>query len=70
MTRTPSELLTLRKARGAFFTPLPIAEHLTAWAVHGNPLAKVLDPTCGEAVFLQTAGRQLKALGRQGSDLY
>lgn len=58
-----------RKARGAFFTPLPIAEHLTAWAVRGNSMAKVLDPTCGEAVFLQSAGRQLKALGRQGSDL-
>jgi adenine-specific DNA-methyltransferase len=59
----------LRKARGAFFTPLPIAEHLTAWAIRDDPYATVLDPTCGEAVFLLAAGRQLKALGRQASDL-
>jgi len=59
----------LRKARGAFFTPLPIAEHLTAWAIRGNPEARLLDPTCGEAVFLLSAGRQLKGLGRQASDL-
>ncbi len=65
----PRDSAAARKARGAFFTPLPIAEHLAAWAVRGNPLAKILDPTCGEAVFLQAAGRQLKALGRQGSDL-
>lgn len=58
-----------RKARGAFFTPLAIAEHLTSWAVRGDPHAKVLDPTCGEAVFLLAAGRQLKSLGRQASDL-
>lgn len=69
MELLPRDSTAARKARGAFFTPPPIAEHLTAWAVHGDPSAKVLDPTCGEAVFLQTAGRQLKALGRQGSDL-
>lgn len=65
----PGDSAPLRKARGAFFTPEPIAEHLTAWAIQGNPEAKVLDPTCGEAVFLQTAGRQLRALGRQTDDL-
>lgn len=69
MTPRPIDGVALRKARGAFFTPLPIAEHLTAWALRGDPLATVLDPTCGEAVFLQTAGRQLKDFGRQASDL-
>jgi len=69
MTSSTVDNAALRKARGAFFTPLPIAEHLAAWALRDDPLAKVLDPTCGAAVFLQTAGRQLKALGRQASDL-
>jgi adenine-specific DNA-methyltransferase len=59
----------LRRARGAFFTPEPIAAHLAAWAVRSSPQAKVLDPTCGEAVFLQAAGRELKAAGCQSSDL-
>lgn len=69
MTLLPNDSAVMRKARGAFFTPSPIAEHLTAWALRGDPLGKVLDPTCGEAVFLQTAGRMLKTLGRQASDL-
>ena len=59
----------LRRARGAFFTPEPIATHLAQWAVRSNPQATVLDPTCGEAVFLLAAGRALKAAGCLASDL-
>jgi adenine-specific DNA methylase len=58
-----------RKARGAFFTPEPIAEYLAAWAVADNPQARVLDPTCGEAVFLLAAGRHLLAAGCEPKDL-
>ncbi len=58
-----------RKARGAFFTPPEIAEFLAAWAVHRNPTARVLDPTCGEAVFLLSAARHLRSLGCETSDL-
>jgi adenine-specific DNA-methyltransferase len=53
----------LKKARGAFFTPRPIADYLAAWAVEEDANATVLDPTCGEAVFLEAAGRELKDLG-------
>lgn len=52
-----------RKARGAFFTPEPIAQYLAEWAVKGDPNAKVLDPTCGEAVFLLAAADKLRELG-------
>jgi adenine-specific DNA methylase len=65
----PPDTADLRKARGAFFTPEPIAEYLARWAVGGNPDAKVLDPTCGEAVFLLTAGRELRRLGAQPGDM-
>jgi tRNA1(Val) A37 N6-methylase TrmN6 len=51
-----------RKARGAFFTPPAIAEFLAQWAIR-DPDTKVLDPTCGEAVFLMSAAERLKALG-------
>lgn len=61
--------LSSRKARGAFFTPPAIADYLAAWAVAKNPHAKVLDPTCGEAVFLLAAGSRLKELGRSQADL-
>ncbi|MBA3807094.1 MAG: N-6 DNA methylase [Solirubrobacterales bacterium] len=52
----------LRKARGAFFTPPPIAEFLSRWAIR-TPDARVLDPTCGEAVFLLAAAERLRKLG-------
>jgi adenine-specific DNA-methyltransferase len=56
-----------RKTRGAFFTPPTIANFLARWAIHGEVGAKVLDPTCGEGVFLLAAGRELRALGaREG----
>lgn len=51
-----------RKARGAFFTPPPIAKFLSRWAVR-TPGTRVLDPTCGEAVFLLAAAERLRALG-------
>ena len=52
-----------RKARGAFFTPPALANFLARWAIHGNSSARVLDPTCGEGVFLLAAARQLRELG-------
>jgi adenine-specific DNA-methyltransferase len=60
--------LSARKARGAFFTPRPIAEFLARWAVR-SPDATVLDPTCGEAVFLLAAGNQLRRLQASADDI-
>lgn len=58
-----------RKERGAFFTPPAIADFLADWAVLDQPDARVMDPTCGEAVFLLAAGRRLKALGCDAGDM-
>jgi len=52
-----------RKARGAFFTPPVLANFLARWAIHGNPTARVLDPACGEGVFLLAAACRLRELG-------
>lgn len=52
-----------RKQRGAFFTPAGIADFLAEWATAGRAEARVLDPTCGEAVFLLSAARRLAANG-------
>ncbi|MGH3692253.1 MAG: N-6 DNA methylase [Microbacterium sp.] len=64
-----AEIRESRKARGAFFTPPAIADFLAGWAVADSPDARVLDPTCGEAVFLLAAGRRLKAAGCATEDL-
>jgi adenine-specific DNA-methyltransferase len=53
----------LRKARGAFFTPPAIADFLASWAIDEDPTAKVLDPSCGDGVFLLAAARELRHLG-------
>jgi methylase of polypeptide subunit release factors len=70
MVAGPEHDLGLRKARGAFFTPPAIADYLAHWAVGTNPKARVLDPTCGEAVFLLAAGRRLRDLGCPPADLH
>ncbi|HZY77471.1 MAG TPA: N-6 DNA methylase [Jatrophihabitantaceae bacterium] len=52
----PGDTDALRKARGAFFTPAPIARFVAEWAIRSAADA-VLEPSCGEAVFLHEAGR-------------
>lgn len=51
----PGDSLDLRKARGAFFTPESIARFITSWAIR-DVTDDVLEPSCGEAVFLHAAG--------------
>lgn len=57
-----------RKARGAFFTPPGLCDHLTRWAVRDGADA-VLKPSCGDAEFLVSAARRLRALGADDPDL-
>jgi adenine-specific DNA-methyltransferase len=47
-----------QKERGAFFTPQPLAQFLADWAIR-SPSDLVLEPSCGEAVFLEAAGRRI-----------
>jgi methylase of polypeptide subunit release factors len=65
----PATVSIERKARGAFFTPPAIAEYLARWAIAGNVKARVLDPTCGDGVFLLAAGQQLVGLDALPDDL-
>ncbi|QKV78064.1 N-6 DNA methylase [Amycolatopsis sp. Hca4] len=51
----------LRKALGAFFTPSAFCDYVVDWAVH-SPDDRVLEPACGEAAFLLSAGRRLAKL--------
>jgi adenine-specific DNA-methyltransferase len=62
MASLPLAELQDRKARGAFFTPPEIAHFLTKWAIRGKR-DKVLEPSCGEAAFLLSAGKRLCELG-------
>ncbi len=61
-----AEGLTVRKARGAFFTPPEITRFISDWAIRA-PTDTVLEPSCGEAAFLLAAGRRLRDLGDSGA---
>jgi len=58
----------LRKARGAFFTPEPICNFMTDWAVR-SPSDAVMEPACGEAAFMESAVRRLGDLGAKPSEM-
>ncbi len=58
----PVDTPELRKARGAFFTPSELTDFLANWAIKAGKDV-VLEPSCGEAAFLLSAGRRLRALG-------
>lgn len=57
----PVDTASLRKARGAYFTPLAIARYVSDWAIH-SPRDRVLEPSCGEAAFLLSPVERLAAL--------
>lgn len=59
--RALDDTAALRKARGAFFTPELIAKFIADWAVRGAN-DRVLEPSCGDAVFLVHAARRLGEL--------
>jgi adenine-specific DNA-methyltransferase len=68
-TMATSSEVGLKKRLGAFYTPEEIAVFLARWALR-QPHDTVLDPGCGEGVFLMEAYRRLTGLGaKPGSAL-
>lgn len=57
-----SPLDVTHKSRGAFFTPAPMANFLASWAIH-SASDKILEPSCGDAVFLVAAAAEKKRFG-------
>jgi adenine-specific DNA methylase len=41
------------KLRGGYYTPRPIADFILKWAVNGNKNLNILEPSCGNGVFLE-----------------
>lgn len=44
---------TKEKLRGGFYTPEPIASFILKWAFNGNKELDILEPSCGDGVFLE-----------------
>ncbi len=47
------ENATKEKLRGGFYTPLPIAEFILKWGINGSTDYDILEPSCGDGVFLE-----------------
>ena len=57
------------KARGAFYTPPDIARFLSDWAIRDGG-DRVLEPSCGDGVFVAAAVDRLKRLGSGDAQLF
>lgn len=44
---------TEQKLRGGFYTPEPIAKFILRWAINGDIGYDILEPSCGDGVFLE-----------------
>ncbi len=51
---------TAEKLRGGYYTPAPIADFLTHWALIHHP-QHILEPSCGDGRFLEAIYRQVEA---------
>lgn len=49
---------TYQKLRGGYYTPKPIADFLTHWAIQSST-AQVLEPSCGDGMLLASATETL-----------
>lgn len=55
-------IATYQKLRGGYYTPKPIADFLARWAIQ-SPSARVLEPSCGDGVLLESAASALLECG-------
>lgn len=60
---------TFQKSFGAFYTGEPVARTIIKWAVR-NPNDSVLDPSCGDGVFLSSAVRHLESIGSRNPQIW
>ena len=42
-----------QKLRGAYYTPSAIADFILRWGINGNDHMDILEPSCGDGIFLE-----------------
>lgn len=48
------EHATTEKLRGSFYSPKTIADFILKWAFNGNEYCDMLEPSCGDGIFLES----------------
>lgn len=58
-----------KKLRGGYYTPQAITDFICKWAIT-KPTQKVLEPSCGDGNFIESAIRRFKELGVPNNKLF
>ncbi len=62
------ENISAQKLRGGYYTPQAIADFLCQWSIDKNT-QRILEPSCGDGNFIESAILRFKELGIEGEDL-
>lgn len=52
------ENATSERLRGSYYTPKELANYIVKWAIDRNKINKILEPSCGDGVFLECMQEQ------------
>ncbi len=63
------ENIDTKKLRGGYYTPKEITDFICSWAIT-KPTQKVLEPSCGDGNFIESAILRFKELGVTGNKLF
>lgn len=63
------ENIDSKKLRGGYYTPKPITDFICKWAI-SKPSLKVLEPSCGDGNFIESAINRFIELGVPNNKLY
>lgn len=66
--RQLKENISAQKLRGGYYTPLAIADFLCHWGIDMNT-ERILEPSCGDGNFIESAILRFNELGIGGEDL-
>jgi adenine-specific DNA-methyltransferase len=69
MTTKIIEELDAKKLRGGYYTPRPITDFICRWAIT-KPTQRVLEPSCGDGIFLESAVDRFLELGVKRNKLF
>lgn len=62
------ENISEQKLRGGYYTPQVIADFLCKWSIDKNT-ERILEPSCGDGIFIESAILRFKELGIEGQKL-
>lgn len=69
MEATTIEKIDSKKLRGGYYTPQPITDFICKWAIT-QPTQRVLEPSCGDGNFIESAINRFLELGVQKNKLF